>query len=78
VTRSGARDALIIHRRPGTEIFLASLRPLAGCSEPTGKTNSATDVNWRKAVELVEVVVLVVLVVLISFQLILELLFIDS
>jgi hypothetical protein len=40
-----------------------------------GKTNSATDVNWRKAVDLVGAVVLVVLVVLISR--VLEVLFID-
>ena len=43
------------------------------------RLNSATDWNWRKAVDLVKlVVVLVVLVVLISLEQILELLFIDS
>ena len=44
-----------------------------------GKKNSAADLNWRKAVDLVKLLVfLVVLVVLISFDQILELFFIDS
>jgi len=44
-----------------------------------GNRNSAADVNWRKAVDLVGLVVfLVVLVVVIGFEQILELLFIDS
>ena len=58
---------------------MANLLPLENRLKRMDRKNSAADVKWRKAVDLVKLlVVLVVVVVLISFKLILELLLIDS